>query len=121
MSELHILVVDDNHLVGIALRAFLESFDYAVHVATNGVMALDWLEDHNIDLLITDVNMPLMDGIRLTAEVRQRLPDLCIIVSSTDYDKAIPALDAGANLFLAKPYATHELVSAIHGLLGNSA
>jgi CheY-like chemotaxis protein len=120
LANLRILVVDDNHLVLHALRAFLESFDYVVYVAGNGVEALRRLENHPVDLVLTDVNMPLMDGLRLTAEIHQRYPQICIIVSSTDIEKAAAALDAGAHFFLAKPYATEELVSAIGGLFGSA-
>lgn len=112
----YVLLVDDHPSLRQALSILLETEGYSVLTAGSGATALRELETHTVDVLITDINMPGMSGITLTTEVRRRFPEVFIIVSSFDVEQGVLALDAGAHLFLAKPYANTELLEAIESL-----
>ncbi|MDQ0349096.1 response regulator [Ancylobacter vacuolatus] len=110
-----ILVVDDAGLVRLYYRQALEAVGFAVEEALNGVEALEKLLRAPADLVIVDVNMPLMDGITfLRALRRQPLPlaALPALVTSTEAGAGdvAAARAAGANLYLVKPLEPAALV-----------
>lgn len=110
-----ILVVDDAGLVRLYYRQALEAAGFAVEEALNGVEALEKLLRAPADLVIVDVNMPLMDGITfLRALRRQPLPlaSLPALVTSTEAGAGdvAAARAAGANLYLVKPLEPAALV-----------
>ncbi|WP_018388884.1 response regulator [Ancylobacter sp. FA202] len=110
-----ILVVDDAGLVRLYYRQALEAAGFVVDEALNGVEALEKLLQAPADLVIVDVNMPLMDGISfLRALRRQPLPlaALPALVTSTEAGAGdvAAARAAGANLYLVKPLEPATLV-----------
>src|SRR5258708_15428111 len=66
-----VLVVDDSVMTRTLERTILEAAGYSVVVATDGVQALELLTEHQIDIIVSDVEMPRMDGLALTSAVRQ--------------------------------------------------
>src|ERR1017187_9927528 len=119
---MNILIVDD-HLTNLKLLcAQLESEGHTVFEAHDGVDALALLERQRVDVVISDILMPRMDGYRLCYEIRKhaRLRDLPIIIYTATYtspgDEKL-ALDVGADKYLKKPASVEILVVALHEVI----
>ena len=114
-----ILLVDDHSAARAALRLFLEHHGYVCDEAEDGAAALSWLEgEHHIDLVITDNQMPVMDGLQLLEKIvsHSRFNTLPVILFSgklTDELKE-QALKIGAYAVLAKPFNFHDLVETVN-------
>jgi two-component system chemotaxis response regulator CheY len=102
------------------LRAALTDLGYTVIEAEDGVQALEKLNHCEPDLLITDINMPRMDGFGLIAEVRgagkRTLPILVLTTESSD-EKKQRARQAGATGWIVKPFHPDKLAAAIRRVL----
>ncbi|MDI1269487.1 MAG: PAS domain S-box protein [Polaromonas sp.] len=116
---MNILIVDDNPINLKLLRAQLEAEGYAVFEAPNGVDALALLERQRVDVLISDIFMPEMDGYRLCYEIRKhaRLHDLPIILCTSTYtsveDEKL-VRDVRADKYLRRPVSLETIVAAVH-------
>jgi PAS domain S-box-containing protein len=116
-----ILVVDDTGINRRLLRALLEDQQMTVHEARDGAEALELLGRELVDLVITDILMPRMDGYRFCYEVRRtrRLMDLPVLVYSATYTSMADeklALDIGADMFLRKPSPSSAILAAVREL-----
>lgn len=107
----HVLVVDDEPLVGEAVGRILRSFGYAVSVAYSAQEALQILAQQPVHLCLSDLHMPGMNGSELVRQVRQRYPEVPIVIMTGDSSIEVlrNALDNGASDFITKPWRTHEL------------
>jgi PAS domain S-box-containing protein len=110
-SRLNVLAVDDDGLVLFNTTAMLEDLGHVPLEARSGKEALEILEKHAVDLVITDQAMPQMPGLQLIAAIRERWPDLPVILA-TGYAE-LPAGTAGYLQKLDKPFTEKELASAI--------
>ncbi len=111
-----VLLVDDDDDVRETSAEMLEELGYVVLQAESGSEALSIMETHpNLDVLVTDVRMPGMTGLELSAEARARRRDLRVILMSGFFRP-----QALTCRFLQKPFRTHELDAAIRAEL-NSA
>lgn len=121
-----ILVADDSLTVRELERKLLVARGYAVETAVDGADAWNALRSGDYDLLVTDIDMPRMDGIELSRSVRadSRLRDLPIIVVSykdREEDRT-RGLEAGADFYLPKSsYQDESLLKAVHELIGDPA
>ncbi len=117
-----ILVAEDSVTTRTLEKSILEAADYDVAVAVDGAEAWRLLQDRGADLLVTDIEMPRMDGFTLTETVRgsQRFRDLPIVLLTsheTDQDKARGA-QLGANAYLTKgAFDQRNLLETIAQLL----
>ncbi len=115
-----IMTVDDSPSMRMLLRAALSDLGYSVVEAEDGVHALEKLDGFQPDLLITDINMPRMDGFGLIAEVRgqgrRSLPILVLTTESSD-EKKQRARDAGATGWIVKPFHPEKLAAAIRRVM----
>jgi len=115
-----IMMVDDSPSMRMLLRAALTDLGYAVVEAEDGVSALEKLDDIEPDLLITDINMPRLDGFGLIAQVRgagrSSLPILVLTTESSD-EKKQRARQAGATGWIVKPFNPDKLAAAIRRVL----
>jgi DNA-binding NtrC family response regulator len=127
-----ILVIDDEQYIRTALREVLEREGFEVRSAGDGKRGLELLETEGADLVITDVIMPGIDGVATLEQIKQRHPDIPVIVISgggniapLEYEPGAistsaylaSAVKAGASCTLTKPFNRHELVSAVSNLL----
>lgn len=117
----NIMTVDDSPSMRMLLRAALTDLGYHVTEAEDGVHALERLEGGRPDLLITDINMPRLDGFGLIEQVRQKaelrnLPILVLTTESSD-EKKQRARDAGATGWIVKPFHPEKLAAAIRRVL----
>ncbi len=116
------LVVDDNPVNLRVCRLILERYGHAVETDTSPVNALARVEGGAPDVLITDLMMPVLDGIELTRRIRA-LPtgrDLPIIVLTARGEEADQdrAMEAGATHFLTKPVSSGVLTATVNEALG---
>ncbi len=114
-----ILVVDDDEFSLKLMEKFLVSAGYGVSQARDGAQALEMLAREKFSLLITDVNMPRMGGLRLLEEVQKKyhLPAIVVTASDIDSDTQRRSYSLGALRFMIKPVDRDELLSAIEEIL----
>jgi response regulator RpfG family c-di-GMP phosphodiesterase len=115
-----ILLVDDEPNVLSALRRLLRPLAYQVQVAGSGAEALAILETGPIDLIVSDMRMPEMNGAELLAQVRQRWPDTLriLLTGYADVSSAIAAInEGGVYRYVAKPWDDAELCRILHQAL----
>ena len=114
-----ILLVDDHKNTRVLVNELLSGAGYRVLQAQDGKEAMGLVEIGPIDLVMTDLKMPKMDGIQLTRAIRRIRPNLPIIVYSAHrfIDTAPVALRAGANEYLAKPFLRTKIEQTVGRLL----
>lgn len=107
-----ILVVDDEPNYLVVLSELLKDEGFEVFTAPDGMAGLAIVDEVDLDIVITDMQMPGMDGMRFLQEVKSRQPDLPVIVITAfaEVDKAVRAMQAGAFSYLAKPFSNDELI-----------
>ncbi len=121
---LRVLVVDDHRSMRILVRTILKSFGVkSVHEAKDGPAAFKVLNSFPIDMVITDLNMPVMDGVEFVRLVRMdkdsKNPYIPIIMLTghSEVPRIISARDAGVNAFLTKPVSAKSLYSKMSFLI----
>jgi two-component system KDP operon response regulator KdpE len=109
-----ILVIDDEEQIQRALRSILQARHYTVDVAATGAEGLEAAVDTTPDLIVLDLTLPDMSGLRVAEELRAWYagPILVLSVRDADVDK-IAALDLGADDYLTKPFSAGELLARI--------
>jgi len=114
-----ILIVEDERTSADYLRVLLEELGYEVRVTGNGIEALIALEARAYDLVISDIRMPRMDGLELLAHLRQRWPDLPVVMLTANDDVAdvVEAVQLGAINYLVKPANPAVVAAAIEKAL----
>ncbi|MDF1851087.1 MAG: response regulator [Verrucomicrobiales bacterium] len=119
-----VLVIDDMLPNRVLLRKFLKTAGYAVIEATNGIEALELLRNQQLlpDLIITDVEMPVMDGITMVEQIRyldSGIASVPVVVASGNPDEEMKkrSLEVGSDVFLTKPFDFKVLRKEIATLL----
>jgi two-component system chemotaxis response regulator CheY len=112
-----ILTVDDSNSMRQMVRATLQSAGYEVVEAADGQEALEFARDNAVDLVISDVNMPRMDGIRLVHELRSlpgyRLTPLLLLTTESSQEKKLEGKKAGATGWIVKPFNPAQLLATL--------
>jgi two-component system response regulator MprA len=119
MPEAAILVVDDDAPIRRMLDRTLSAEGYAVETAADGGQALAAVERSTPDLLVLDVAMPGVDGLAVSRRLRAKglaVPVLLLTARDSVSDR-VAGLDAGADDYLVKPFATEELLARVRALL----
>ncbi len=116
----NVLIVDDSDDLTNVISDFLGMFDYRVFKAGDGVEALEIIDTETMDIVVTDIHMPRMDGYQLTAEICEKYPDLpVVLITGFSVDEARKmAFDKGAKAFVAKPFHLKELKEVIDSIVG---
>ncbi len=118
-EHLSILVVEDNITNQIVVRAYLEKLGYIPKISNNGVEALELMNTEKFDLIFMDVQMPLLDGIETTKEIRQQNelfsnPTIIALTANVLQEDRDKCLNAGMDDFLSKPMKIEELQNTIN-------
>lgn len=112
-----VLIVDDERLIRVMLVDILEAQGIACMTAANGAEALKACQANPPDLILTDITMPVMDGIetcrRLKANPAWASIPVIAITTWSDPESVLKMLDAGSLMYLTKPIAPERLVAAV--------
>jgi two-component system chemotaxis response regulator CheY len=116
-----IMIVDDSASIRMVVRLTLEGEGFNVIDASDGVEALKKLNGVKIHLLITDVNMPNMDGITLVQEAKKlptyKFTPMMMLTTEVSDDKKTQGRNAGAKAWLVKPFQPPVLLNAVSKLI----
>ncbi|MEH7386144.1 response regulator transcription factor [Bacillus sp. JJ1521] len=114
----NVLIVEDQSIVRQGLKLMLQQ-DQQIRVvaeAENGEEAIKKMEGHVIDMVLMDIRMPVMNGLEATRKIKERWPNVKILILTTfnDDEYAIQALKYGANAFLLKTSDQQTLIQAVY-------
>lgn len=114
MNKAYILVVEDDLPVSNLITTTLKAHEYRFITAQNGDNAILQASSHNPDIILLDLGLPDMDGVKVIERIRSwsNVPIIVISARSEDRDK-IDALDAGADDYLTKPFSVEELLARL--------
>lgn len=114
-----ILIIEDNLRVSSLMKRGLESQGYEIYISEDAEDALVIAERIDFDLIITDIMLPQMNGIELSKLIKQKHPDLPIIMLTAlgTIDEKIEGFDAGADDYMVKPFEIRELYARIKAIL----
>lgn len=114
-----VLVVDDTEMARRLARACVEQLGAATCEAENGVEALKRLEEGDVDVVLTDMQMPEMDGLQLTQKVSEAYPDVPVVLMTAhgSEEVAVAALRAGASNYVPKQNMRRDLGEALRAVL----
>jgi CheY-like chemotaxis protein len=114
-----VLVVDDSDELTRVISEFLSLHGYKVFTASDGSDALAWMERESMDIVVSDIHMPKMDGFTLMTKIKNKYPDLPIIlITGFGVSEARKlAFEKGADAFVAKPFRLKELKRVIDSVV----
>lgn len=114
-KEIAVLYVEDNQDILLELKEVLEEQFYKVFTASDGKEALEQCRTHEIDMVITDIRMPVMDGIELARNLRHEIPKIPILVltAHNDTEYLHESIKLGINGYVIKPIDFNELFHEI--------
>ncbi len=118
------IVIDDEYLVRMGIRETIIWENYDIEIigeATNGKMGLEMIKNLHPDLIITDIKMPIMDGLELIKHIKANNFDCTVIILSgyKDFEYAKDTLENGAYSYLLKPIDNEELIEKVNAALTN--
>lgn len=115
LTGVTVLIVEDNTVNVFVARKFVEKWSGNVLVADNGAMAVDMTRDHKPDIILMDLQMPIMDGYEAAAKIREFDKDTPIIAltASATLDTKGKTFDVGMNDYISKPFNPNELYGTI--------
>jgi len=120
-KHINVLVVDDSAAMLKYYKSLLEKIKFNVFTAKNGLEALNIINENNIDLVVSDLNMPIMDGEKLLINIREKFKvnELPVVIISSDGEKEkfIKTLKLGATDFLKKPFLREEFIIRINNIM----
>lgn len=110
-----VLVVDDDYHILESLRLLLDAYGYDAVTADNAAGALDKLRDMDVDIVLTDIRMPGMDGLELAGKIHDSIPELPVLIMTAwaEIEVAVDAVKRGAFDFIVKPYKPDYLLHSL--------
>lgn len=119
MTQPSILVVDDELLIRDLLYDFFQQQGWNIAVAENGERALEILRSRKIDLLLTDIKMPQMDGLALTTQVRSLYPNIPVVLMTgyPSVETAVEGIKAKVEDYIIKPFNINKLFKVLKSQL----
>ena len=117
-----ILVVEDDQALSEALQDTLSSVGYNVIIAEHGRLALSELESNEVDLIVSDINMPQMSGDVLLKRVKTLYPDIPMMLMTAygTIEQAVDAMRDGAVDYMVKPFEAEVLINMVSRYVGES-
>jgi DNA-binding NarL/FixJ family response regulator len=123
-ERITILVIDDSDIIRTTLKKFLSEYDIEVITSSDGLEGLQKAIEHKPSLIVLDLLMPNLDGIRLlrVLKVMEELKQIPVIIISghTDKTNVLAAMEAGAEKIISKPLTKEVLVKSINDVLGQN-
>ncbi|ANU35927.1 two-component system response regulator TorR [Vibrio scophthalmi] len=114
----HVLVVEDDAVTRSKLVGYFQNEGYTVSEAESGEQMRDTLQNHAIDLVMLDINLPGEDGLMLTRELRSQSDiGIILVTGRTDSIDKIVGLEMGADDYVTKPFELRELLVRVKNLL----
>ncbi len=121
MTEGSILIVEDEPSLREVVSLYLKRAGYRVATASDGRLALDWLERETPDLVVLDLMLPHVDGFEITRWLRARGDTPIIMLTARrEESERIAGLEQGADDYVVKPFSPQELVSRVRAVLRRS-
>jgi len=120
MSKIKMLLAEDEQTLAMIVKESLETRNFEISVAHNGVEALDLFLNNMFDVLVLDIMMPEKDGLTLAKEIRKinkHIPIIFLTAKSQVQD-VVEGFQSGANDYLKKPFSMEELIVRIQALVG---
>jgi two-component system, NtrC family, response regulator AtoC len=119
MTRESILVVDDDPALRTVLVGLFTQAGYSAHAVSSAKAAIDHVAKQHVDLVVTDLRMPEMDGMALLAELAASAPEIAVIMISAHatVPLAVEAMKAGAKEFFIKPFDRDEVISTVERVL----
>ena len=117
MSDIsHILVIDDEKNYLIVMEALLKDAGYEVTALNDPEMALHFLDESEVDVVITDMKMPKLTGKEVLQRIKKSWPDLPVLIMTAfgSIESAVEAMRYGAFDYITKPFANDELLLSVH-------
>ena len=120
-----ILIVDDEPSVLLTVTAILQQEGYEADAAPNGTAALEWIRSRYYDLVITDINMPDINGLELVSFVKtnpayRRIPLVIVSTEGSERDRD-KGMSLGADAYVVKPFDPEQLRRIAQDLLADAA
>lgn len=121
-DEKRILLVDDEENARVALSKLLAREGYIIDMVANGFEALNHLREHDVNLIVTDINMPEMDGISFLRELKKSFPgsNVIMITAYGEVESYIEAINLGAFEYINKPVRIEELKTIMGKIFSSS-
>jgi two-component system copper resistance phosphate regulon response regulator CusR len=123
MDTTRVLVVEDERRIADFLSRGLESAGYVVSTVHDGTSALEALHSAAHDLVVLDLNLPDMDGLKVLEKIRNRKvsPPVLILSARSNVDDRVKGLESGADDYISKPFAVVEFLARVKALLRRGA
>ena len=122
---INILLADDHKILLDGLKAFLQTNSNIniVGEALNGIQVLDILKEHKVDVAVLDIEMPEMDGVETTKQIKKCFPNTKVLILSMYKEKAIiiKLMEMGASGYILKNRSKEELIEAINRVYAGDA
>lgn len=116
-----IVLAEDNSTLSLLLKFRLEKEGYELLMAEDGKAAIELIEKHKPELILTDIMMPFISGLEVISHVRNVLKDqtkIIVFSAAGQEEMVLKAFNLGANDFMGKPFSPNELVIRVKRLLG---
>ena len=115
-----IILAEDNSVLSLLLKFKLEKEGYKLFIAINGKEAIELIESHQPDIILTDIMMPFVSGLEVISHVRNKLDlstPIIVFSSAGQEEMVLKAFNLGATDFMSKPFSPNELSIRIKRLL----
>lgn len=115
-----IVLAEDNSVLSLLLKFKLEKEGYKLLIAVDGKEAIELIEEHNPELILTDIMMPFVSGLEVISHVRNQLnleTPIVVFSAAGQEEIVLKAFNLGATDFMSKPFSPNELIIRIKRLL----
>ena len=119
MEDTKILLVEDEKKIADSLHKGLTENNFSVQLAYDGLQGKEMFEQNDFDLVILDINLPLLNGYELCKKIRNRKPNIPVVMLTalSAIEDKIEGFDAGADDYMIKPFNLDELLARVRALL----
>ena len=120
MEKKKILVIDDEQLVLDSVSKILSDENFDVDVSLSGRTGLDWAIERKYDLILTDIRMPDVGGMRVLRDVKRIHPELPVVMITgyASVESSVQAMKLGAADYIEKPFEPEDLLKSVNAVLG---